>query len=79
MKWRRLRAAAMAMGVVGEEERELETAPHEHPFRKQKFVLFGGQFGGPGHTPDKPAVQPAPPDHLPNCPFCWKNCLRDVE
>ena len=42
MKWRRLRAAAMAMGVVGEEEREVKTAPHEHPFWKQIFVRFGG-------------------------------------
>ena len=40
MKWRRLRAAAMAMGVVGEEEREVKTAPPRAPLLETDFCAI---------------------------------------
>ena len=37
MEWEKLEAAAMAMGVVEEEENEVGTVPHDQTLRKQGF------------------------------------------
>ena len=73
MERRRRRAAAMAMGSRGEEGDYEKLLPTSNLKGKQEKVRFGGKFGAPGRTPDEPAVQPAPPDHPPNCLFLQKS------
>ena len=63
----------MAMGGRGEEEDCEKLLPTSNPNRQTENVWFGGKFGAPGRTPDETAVQPAPPDHPPNCLFLLKS------